>query len=77
MCYTEILIKENKLKKRRRDRCYYHCFMLLNCVHINKNSKKKKEEVVVMLLVKDFFGGKPGGNCSLDFDLEHDRIGIF
>ena len=50
--------------------------MLLNCVHINKNSKKKKEEVVVMLLVKDFFGGKPGGNCSPNFDLEHDRIGI-
>ena len=51
--------------------------MLLNCVHINKNSKKKKEEVVVMLLVKDFFGGKPGGNCFPDFDLEHDRICIF
>ena len=30
-----------------------------------------------MLLVKDIFGGKPGGNCSPDFDLEHDRIGIF
>ena len=30
-----------------------------------------------MLLVKDFFGGKPGGNCSPDFDPEHDRIGIF
>ena len=78
MCYTEILIKENKLKKKKRDRCYYHCFMLLNCVHINKNSKKKKKrEVVVMLLVKDFFGGKPGGNCFPDFDLEHDRICIF
>ena len=51
--------------------------MLLNCVHINKISKKKKKKVVVMLLVKDFFGGKPRGNCSPDFDLEHDRIGIF
>ena len=75
MCYTEILIKENKLKKEEEIDAIIIvlCFLTVSI----STRIQKKEEVIVMLLVKDFFGGKPGGNCSPDFDLEHDRIGIF
>ena len=69
MCYTQILMKENKLIIKKRDRCYYHCFMLLNYVSVStRNSKKKKKKRgkiknkgVVMLIVKDFFLGVARG----------------
>ena len=58
MCYTEILIKENKLKKEEEIDAIIIvlCFLTVSI----STRIQKKEEVIVMLLVKDFFWGQAG-----------------